>query len=54
VLIACDPKPPKTVIPLAEWSEVQARYAAGESLRTLAASYDVSHEAIRSIIRRAA
>jgi hypothetical protein len=34
------------------WPPIRARYAAGESFRTLAASYEVSHETMRRIIQR--
>jgi Mor family transcriptional regulator len=42
---------PITKIELALWPEVQSRYAAGESLRTLAKRYDASYEAIRGIVQ---
>ena len=32
------------------WPEIHERYASGESLRSLAQYYGVSHEAVRSIV----
>jgi hypothetical protein len=37
----------RTAIPPDRWPEVRAHYDAGESLRTIAKQYGVSHEAIR-------
>ncbi len=43
---------PKNLIAPALWPEIHARYVSGESLRALARHYDVSYEAIRTIIQR--
>ncbi len=39
-------------LPPNRWPEVRERYTGGESLRSLATIYGVSHEAIRQIVRR--
>jgi Mor family transcriptional regulator len=43
---------PLTRIPEEQWKEVARRNVAGASLRLLAKDYDVSHEAIRQVIRK--
>jgi hypothetical protein len=43
---------PLTHIPEEQWEEVTQRHANGESLRLLAKSYGVSHEAVRQVLGR--
>ena|SRR5687768_11538404 len=43
---------PLIQIPQELWEEIAIRKSNGESLRQLAKSYDVSHEAIRYVIKR--
>lgn len=43
-----------TTIPPEQWTALQARHAAGVSLRELAREYGVSYETIRAIVQRAA
>ena len=54
ILLVDVPDPSKTSIPRADWPAIQARHAVGESLRTIAQDFGVSHEAVRDIIQRAA
>ena len=41
-------------LPAAEWAGIVELYMNGESLRQVAKKYGVSHETIRSIVKRAA
>ena len=43
---------PLTAIPESEWPTIGQRRAAGESLRSIARDYAVSHEAVRSVLKR--
>ncbi len=43
---------PLTHIPEEQWEEVAQRHVNGESLRLLAKSYGVSHEAVRQVVKR--